>query len=270
MRLVFTRLFMLLLIGVTVVQAAAADYPATCLQDSQFKPIRGFCSNQYLRFDVLDEIGQDAKRLAYEKHFPLIITWKDDDLFRLAIQIRHDETPLRSRKWRGEFLILIRRETSGLSAEFVRAKSPLWPQVHRYLHEQSYARIAEAFARSSLNADDPAWAAEVRRLVPSAGEVVSAIKIERFATDDQACSVLADRVGEVARLTPEPIIDVEERATLDIQMHPESYEVVLANYPRLLYATDTEPKRALFKWAEGTVQALQTCWRPAPKPTVEE
>lgn len=263
------RLFLaLLFIVATAVRAVAADGPATC-PDSEFKPIRGFCSKQYLRFDVLDEIGHEAKRLAFEKYFPLVITWRDDSLFRLDVQIRHNETPLRSRKWRGEFLILIQRESSGFSAKFVRAKSPLWPQVHRFLHEQSYKKIAEAFARSSLSADDPAWAAEVRRLVPAAEAVAAEVEIERFVTDTRACPALVNRINDVALLSPEPVIYAEDGEAFDIQIHPEIYDVVLAKYPRLLYTSETESERAFFKWAEGTVQALETCWKPAPKATKE-
>lgn len=99
MRLAVGFLFVGLLfgIGISATLAAHAEGRVKCPSDNEFKPIRGFCSEEYLRFDVLDEIGHAATKLAREKHFPLVLDWEDRTLFRLAAQIRHNETPLRSR-----------------------------------------------------------------------------------------------------------------------------------------------------------------------------
>jgi hypothetical protein len=246
--------------GMWAIPPAHAAGDAMCSEGCEFKPIRGFSAGKYLRQDVFDEIGRAAEKLAFERHFPLILDWANDGLFSRVVQIRHTETPLRSRKWRGEFLVLIRDQGPRLRGELVRAKSPLWPQVHRYLHERHYSKIAAAFARNTLSADDPAWAAEVRRLLPSVEEVAAAREVERFAIDAKSCPALTERLRAVARLAPEPIVEAEQSTKLRIQVHPEVYEVVLANYPRLLYTTDTEPERTFFKWAEETVGTLEPCW----------
>lgn len=267
MRLATRFLFAGFLLGMGAWLASAADAGgAVKCRSGEFKPIRGFCSDEYLRFDILDEVGRAAAKLAREKYFPLVLDWSQGDraLNGLSVQIRHDETPLRSRKWRGEFLILIRDKRPALTAEFVRAESPLWVQVHRYLHEGHYSKIAAAFSRSTLRADDPAWAAEVLRLLPSVEEVAAVLRVERFVTDDQSCPAVRQRIQVAARLAPEPVIEAEESNTISVQTHPERYDVVLANYPRLFYTTDTEPERAFFKWAEETVEALGPCWKPSP------
>lgn len=116
-----------------------------------------------------------------------------------------------------------------------------------------------------MRADDPVWAAEVRRLLPSVEEVAAGLEVERSVTDEQACPALRQRLRIVAGLTPEPIIEAEKSNTLSVQIHPEVYDVVLANYPRMLYTTDTGPERTFFKWADETVHALEPCWKPAPK-----
>lgn len=127
--------------GTWAVPTAHTAGAAKCPEGGEFRPVRGFCAEQYLRHDVLDEVGRAAEKLAFAKHFPLILDWANDGLFSLVVQIRHTETPLRSRKWRGEFLVLIRDQGPGFRGELVRAKSPLWPQVHRYLHERHYSRL---------------------------------------------------------------------------------------------------------------------------------
>lgn len=240
---------------------AANSEGKPCAEWDGLKTIRGFCPEEYLRLDVLDEVGRAAKDLASETYFPLVI--RRADAFSFAVQIRHDEEPLRSRKWRGEFLIVVRDERPGLAAVFARAKQPLWAQIHALVHEKHYKVIAEAFERTALAAGDKAWAEEVKHILPPVDKVVEAIQIERLATDSKTCPVLAQHVGALTGLRPEPVFEKESDETISVAVHPEIYEVVIARYPRVLYTTDHDPQSVFFKWAEDTVQALEPCWKPA-------
>jgi hypothetical protein len=135
-------------------------------------------------------------------------------------------------------------------------------QAHALVHEKHYEAIADAFERTTLAAGDQAWADEVRRLLPSAEAVVDAIEVERLVTDGRACAALGLRIKALAGVTPEPVFEKKSDDLITVAVHPESYEVVVADYPRALYTTDTNPNSAYFKWAEGTVQALEPCWKP--------
>jgi hypothetical protein len=243
--------------GCGLAQAADIANTKACAEWGDLKVIRGYCPEEYVRQDVLDATAHAAKDFASQTLFPLKLR---REAFEFTAQIRHDEEPLRSRKWRGEFLIVI-DEAAELKATLTRAKRPLWPQVHALVHEKHYQVIAEAFEKSMLSPSDEAWADEVKRLLPDTSAVVRDIEIETGSTDGKACPALAQRMKLLVGLKPEAVIE-RKSDMISIAVHPETYEVVVANYPRALYTTDTDPKSAFFKWAEGTVQALEPCWRP--------
>src|SRR5215469_8253359 len=65
---------------------------------SEFKPIRGYCSEDYLGFDNLWEVVDAARRDAFTWYFT-INTGDQGELSVPEVQIRHDEDPTRSRRW---------------------------------------------------------------------------------------------------------------------------------------------------------------------------
>jgi hypothetical protein len=92
-----------------------------------------------------------------------------------AVQIRHQEDPSRSRRWRGELMISVEASPNPASviagpnaivAKLWRTKQPLQVQLHQWVHERLYSRIAEAFAKTNLAAESPKWEGVVRGMAP--------------------------------------------------------------------------------------------------------
>jgi hypothetical protein len=146
--------------------------------------------------------------------------------------------------------------TRGLGADFTRAKSPLWLQLHRLIHEQSYKRIARAVAKADMAPDSADWAESVRALLPPRELTLHALEIERFTTSMDNCPALSAQFSEAMTIRPPPVGD-----RVPMMIHPQLYEVVVRVSLRALYVTDIEPENPFFAWAERTVAALGPCWK---------
>jgi hypothetical protein len=232
----------------------------TC-QERDFRPIRGYCADDYLQFDVLWDAVQDAQGEAFLRYFPLQMEVVED--LPPAVQIRHREDPSRSR-WRGEFMISVTVSPNAVSAKFWRAKAPLQVQLHQLVHERLYAGIAEAFAKSALAADSPEWAGVVRGMVPAKADLVNAVQIERFVTTNATCPALDTQLSKARQLTVRASLPyTAANPPLKMYLHSEVYDVVLDGYPRLVHVRGADHDDPFFAWAEETVHALQECWRPA-------
>lgn len=254
-------------IGCIIVFAEMAPPAAakTCANWEGLEAIRGYCPDDYLRLDLIEERVDAAVAVALDRYFSLDI---EGHRFPARIaHLRHGEDPSRGRRWRGEFSIAIEKGSSGYVAELTRPKQPLRVEARRIVYE-AYKPIAEAFARSSLKPPDQHWAEQVRRILPPIEAIVRGIRIERWATDGESCPALQARTAAVVTLQPEPLQAPNTRKkpgvpeTLPIYLHPEWYEVVVSNYVRTIYVRDLDSDAAFFKWADGTVQAFEPCWQP--------
>lgn len=255
-------------VGVCAVASAKSGPAKICADWEGLEAIRGYCPDDYLRLDLVEERVDAAVAAAKDRYFSLDI---DGDRFPdRIVQLRHDEDPSRGRRWRGEFLIVIEGGRSGYAAELTRPKQPLRVEVRRVVYE-AYKPIAEAFARSSLAPRDPLWAEQVRRMLPPVEAIVRDIGIVRSATDSSICQALKERVAAVLILQPEPLharkaaAKPGELVAIPIYIHPEWYDVVATSYVRVIYVHELDPDAAFFRWAEETVQALEPCWKPSPK-----
>jgi hypothetical protein len=248
-------------------QAATPSTPLTdasgrTCQVRDYRPIRGYCADDYLQMDVLWDAVQDARSAAFLRYFPLQIDVAEDP--PPAIQIRHQEDPSRSRRWRGEFMISVTVSPNTLSAKFWRAKEPLQVQLHELVHERLYAGIAEAFAKSALAADSPEWAGVVRSMVPAKADLINEIQIERFVTTNATCPALDAQLSKARQLTVHASLPyTASNPPLKMYLHSEVYDVVLEGYPRLVHVRGADHGDPFYAWAEETVRALQECWTPA-------
>jgi hypothetical protein len=227
---------------------------------SDFRPIRGYCAEDYLGFDIIFEDAiAPAEHDAFVQYFSINTEGSDIP----EVQIRHSEDSARRRK-RGEFMITIeRRRGDVFAAKFWRAREPLRIQLYALVHERLYPKIAEAFAKSKLGADSPEWEAKVRGMVPATADLVREIQVEHFATTSATCPALDAQLLKLRNLTVRaslPGVGVDSTGLLTIYLHPEIYDVVLYNYPRLVYVSGPDDDDPFFAWAEETVGALQTCW----------
>lgn len=237
----------------------------TCTNWEGREPIRGYCPDDYLRLDLVEERVDVAVAAAKERYFPLDLA--GDRFPARVVQLRHGEEPSRGRRWRGEFSIVIDKDRSGYEGVLTRPKQPLIVEVRGIVHK-AYGPIAEAFVQSSLTPQDPAWAEQVRRMLPPVEAVVRDIRIERSTTDSETCPVLKARVAAVMTLRPEPMQAPNkpgEPDVIPIYVHPEWYDVVVTSYSRVIYVYELDSDAAFFKWAEETVQALGPCWKPTVK-----
>ena len=267
------RLSHIICVAVTCATATGSPQAATtstvssnasgkACQASDFRPIRGYCANDYLQFDVLWDAVDAALGDAFVRYFPLQMEGEGD--LPPAVQIRHQEDPSRSRLWRGEFMISITISADTVSARFWRAKQPLQVQLHQLVHERLYADIAATFAKSALGADSPEWANVVRGMVPAKADLVNAIQIERFVTTNGTCPALDTQLSKARQLTLRASLPYSgANSPVNIYLHPEIYDVVLDEYPRLVHVRGADHDDPFFAWAEETVRALQECWKPA-------
>lgn len=247
---------LLAVLTVAAMRASVAGEPnAAKCADSKYPPIRGYCSTDYLRLDVLVEARAGIREQALGHYFSLDMQALGPD-----IQILHDEDPSRAREWRGEFMIRIfNARTASPRAEFWRAKQPLEVQLHELVNQRLYQRIADAFARTRLKPDSDAWAGRIRAMIPPQEQLVEEIRIERFSTSGKECSALSSQVDRLRMLTL-PLLLPEDLPRLSL--HGESYDVVVKSYTTQVHVVAEDHLHPLFEWAEETVGALESCWKP--------
>lgn len=254
-----TRLLLAVLAGATAPAALAGESNSASCPESEYRPIRGYCSADYLRIDVLWEAVREIRRQAFRRFFTLDLDTRGPD-----VQILHDEDPSRGREWRGEFMVRITGVAEGmLRAEFWRAREPLQAQLHQLVHQRLYGRIADAFAKTDLKPDSDAWAARVRALVPPQNQLLDEIQIDQFSASAEGCPELSVGIDRLRTLTlPAPLHSSGMDGVLGLSFHPEWYEIVVNSFARLVHVRDEDDRNPYFTWAEEMVGALDPCWKP--------